>query len=177
MEKRCARCKKVKPLEAFAKHPKGKFGRNPRCRDCKNQQAREFYVVNKDAILERQRPAKRKAFRRQKYGVTEEQFAAMVAAQGGLCAFGHEPEGGYLMVDHDHLTGRVRGLLCRPCNWAIGFFRDDPERLRRALEYIEEARRLGVTGSLPLGQPSSTQRARHDRRVRLLDRRERMTPF
>ncbi len=44
-----------------------------------------------------------------------------------------------LMVDHDHTTGEVRGLLCHNCNRAIGLLREDPERLRRAIEYLEGA--------------------------------------
>jgi hypothetical protein len=56
-----------------------------------------------------------------KYGITVEQFDAMVIAQKGLCAAcGHAPTG-RLHVDHDHETERVRGLLCLPCNMALGF--------------------------------------------------------
>lgn len=119
--------------------PKGKFGRNPRCRDCKNGEARARYEVDKDAILARQRVAKRQAWRRQKYGLTDEQCSEFLASQGGRCgpcAFGHAHDG-YLMVDHDHVTGQVRGPLCRNCNWAIGLMRDDPARLGAAADYLE----------------------------------------
>jgi hypothetical protein len=136
VEKQCVRCKKTKPLNAFAKHPKGRFGRNPQCKERKNAQAKDHYAANKDAILARQRPAKRQAWRRQKYGLTDAEHADLLARQGGKCAFGHDDDG-YLMVDHDHVTGQVRGLLCRNCNWAVGLMADDPARLRRAAEYLE----------------------------------------
>lgn len=56
------------------------------------------------------------------YGLTMDQFDALVAAQRGLCAMcGHAPTGRF-NVDHDHATGAVRALLCGPCNRALGFY-------------------------------------------------------
>lgn len=89
-------------------------------------------------------PERRQATRRLcRYGVTPEQFDQMLADQNGVCAICGEPETRMrldvllpLSVDHDHVTGRVRGLLCHPCNQAIGFFKDDPERLVKAIEYL-----------------------------------------
>lgn len=68
---------------------------------------------------------------RRKYGLTVEQLAAMVSAQGGRCAVcGVAPSGmkksERLFVDHCHKTGRVRSLLCSNCNTAAGMLRDDP---------------------------------------------------
>lgn len=75
-----------------------------------------------------------------KYGLNMDQYAAMVAAQDNRCAIcGDRPSGvgrfGSLVIDHDHDTGAVRGLLCSSCNRALGWFRDDPEIVRRALAY------------------------------------------
>ena len=63
----------------------------------------------------------------------------MLAAQGGVCALCHRPPlaGKTLHVDHDHATGRVRGVLCFTCNNALGDFEDDPGRLRGAASYLE----------------------------------------
>jgi hypothetical protein len=81
-----------------------------------------------------------------RYGMTLEEYRERVAAQDGLCAIcGDEPERGRLHVDHNHTTGAVRDLLCRPCNHALGNAQDDPARLRAMIAYLE---RHSQTGSL-----------------------------
>lgn len=73
------------------------------------------------------------------YGVTVEQYNAMLVAQGGVCAICRESErekNGVLSVDHCHVTGRFRGLLCHKCNQAIGCFRDRAENCIAAAEYL-----------------------------------------
>ena len=75
------------------------------------------------------------------YGITSEQYAEMLAKQKGVCAICHGPPtrgDRHFSVDHCHLTGRVRALLCSGCNTGIGMFLDDPELLRRAVAYLEE---------------------------------------
>jgi len=79
-----------------------------------------------------------------KYRLTPEQVDAMLAEQGGVCALcGKPPPPGasgaaaVLHVDHDHVTGAVRALLCHRCNNGLGCFGDDPELMRRAADYIE----------------------------------------
>jgi Recombination endonuclease VII len=76
---------------------------------------------------------------RERYGLTPEQYAAMRSSQGNVCAICAEPlsEGLKSHVDHCHRTGAVRGILCQSCNHGIGNFRDDPERLRAAVKYLE----------------------------------------
>ena len=73
-----------------------------------------------------------------KYGITVGQYRDMVDAQGGLCLICDQPpRNGYrLSVDHNHRTGQIRGLLCGPCNLAIGNFGDDPEVALRASMYL-----------------------------------------
>jgi hypothetical protein len=75
---------------------------------------------------------------RRKYGTTLAEYGQLLASQGGVCAICCEaPEGYELHLDHCHVTGRVRGLLCARCNTALGKFRDDPVILRAAVNYIE----------------------------------------
>lgn len=75
-----------------------------------------------------------------RYGITIEEFDRMFALQSGVCAICHKPEkDNYkrrLSVDHDHNTGKVRGLLCHACNTAIGKFGDNPDRLESAARYL-----------------------------------------
>ena len=82
-----------------------------------------------------------------RYGITVEQHGAMLEAQNGLCAICAQPPDpngvratSRLHTDHDHLTGKVRSLLCNNCNRGLGCFADDPSRLRAAAEYIESHR-------------------------------------
>lgn len=78
-------------------------------------------------------------FRRVRYGLTLEQYDFLLRAQGGRCAIcgTHDNSGVALGVDHHHETGAVRGLLCDPCNIAIGGLRDDPALMRAAIAYVE----------------------------------------
>jgi hypothetical protein len=72
-----------------------------------------------------------------RYGMTLEEYYERVAAQGGRCAVCNDEPKGRLDVDHDHQTGVVRALLCGPCNRALGNARDDPDRLRALISYLE----------------------------------------
>lgn len=66
---------------------------------------------------------------------------AKLAAQNGLCAIcGGPPGKRSLNVDHDHVSGNVRDLLCATCNVGIGVMRDNPDLLRKAADYIERHR-------------------------------------
>ena len=78
------------------------------------------------------------------YGITIEEYEALLEAQGGVCAVCKRPQrkvawGAVVMmsVDHDHKTGVVRGLLCYHCNAGLGFFDDDPELLEAAVGYLK----------------------------------------
>ena len=74
------------------------------------------------------------------YGLTVEQYGTILASQGGVCAICQGPgKDRHLAVDHCHQTGVVRGLLCRPCNTAIGQLGDTAEHLQRAADYLRKA--------------------------------------
>lgn len=80
--------------------------------------------------------AARRHVLKSKYGVTLEWFTQQRAAQSGLCALGCGRTA--TAIDHDHRTGLIRGILCRSCNVALGFMRDDPALLTRAIEYLSQ---------------------------------------
>ena len=77
--------------------------------------------------------AKRHRLKR-KYGLTIEEFEKMQKAQNGRCKICTDEVD--LVIDHDHVTGVVRGLLCHPCNHGLGHFRDSPAALRAAVKYL-----------------------------------------
>jgi len=74
------------------------------------------------------------------YGLTLDEYDALVDQHDGVCAICREPpakgRGKRLVVDHDHQTGRIRGLLCALCNVAIGYLREDPQLFDRTKEYL-----------------------------------------
>lgn len=75
---------------------------------------------------------------KKKFGITPAEYDALLASQNGGCAIcGQQcPTNRNLAVDHDHETGRIRGLLCNPCNRAVGLLRDDPDLLAKAAQYL-----------------------------------------
>lgn len=74
-----------------------------------------------------------------KYGLSEGDYADLLAAQGGLCAVCKERPDSGLCVDHSHVTGKVRGLLCLTCNAGIGMLKDSESLLSSAIEYLKQA--------------------------------------
>lgn len=76
------------------------------------------------------------------YGLTTEEFETLLHKQNGRCAIcGTDKPGGkgQMAVDHDHATGKVRGLLCSSCNMALGIFGDSETLLVKALAYLRSA--------------------------------------
>jgi hypothetical protein len=89
--------------------------------------------------------SRRKSHVSKLYGISVESYEEMFQNQGGKCAACGNPETskqcGRVMrlgVDHDHVTGVIRGLLCNQCNRVLGLFRDNPDVIRRALNYLRE---------------------------------------
>jgi Recombination endonuclease VII len=76
-----------------------------------------------------------------KYGISLQEYYLLWLQQAGACAICRIRPKGPLFVDHCHVTGQVRGLVCRKCNMAIGFFKDDPQLARAATAYLEAARK------------------------------------
>ena len=77
----------------------------------------------------------RKSHLKRKYGITLQEYDELLAAQGGGCAICGNPDADN--VDHDHVTGEVRGILCFNCNIAIGHIADEKDRLLLAFAYLD----------------------------------------
>jgi hypothetical protein len=88
-----------------------------------------------DALVSKTKLRMRKNWLRLKYNLTPEEYDTIFQEQEGKCAICQQPAD-KLCVDHCHDTNRVRGLLCLSCNFALGQFKDHPERLERAAEYV-----------------------------------------
>lgn len=112
------------------------------CADCRTKKQREYYHKNKDRIREQQNKKyykrredvlkrQREANIRKKYGMSVEEYDEAVSTCCGIC--GKEDN---LVMDHDHSTGEVRGVLCSKCNVGIGLLGDSAENVKAALEYL-----------------------------------------
>ncbi len=139
--KRCTRCKSLKPVGDFylRRTAKGTPCRAQPCKTCHIGLMTDAYADPKVAARVKDN------FLRWKYGIDRDEYDAMFAAQGGVCAICGNAETRVnprtatirlLTVDHDHSTGAIRGLLCNNCNRALGLFGDDLSRVRAAALYL-----------------------------------------
>ncbi len=117
--KKCRKCLVQKPLDDFPKH--GKKGLRPDCKPCYSIGRRhQPSVINQ---------------RYKKFGITKEQHDQMFESQGGKCAICGRMD--TLGIDHSHDTMQIRGILCTPCNQALGLFRDKVYLLENAITYLK----------------------------------------
>ena len=72
-----------------------------------------------------------------KYGLTMDRYLQFLADQKGACAVCHQPPVNRLVVDHCHITGEVRGLLCHKCNTGLGQFGDSIDRMTAGIAYLQ----------------------------------------
>lgn len=127
--KRCSKCGKEKVLRDFVPRPHTKAGYYPHCRHCASAQALVRYRRTRTIVSEKNRM--------KKYGLGAQDIAAMLSAQRWECPICRaELTGQSACVDHDHNTGRIRGLLCRRCNIAIGLLDDRVGACEAAIRYL-----------------------------------------
>jgi hypothetical protein len=108
-----------------------KFGY--KCKPCTNVQSKRWARNNQDKV----KSYRVKSRIRRKYGISPDQYEALLHSQNGVCAIcQREHKRRRLNIDHCHKTGAVRGLLCDRCNLAIGLLRDQREVIARVLEYL-----------------------------------------
>ena len=162
--KRCVKCGIRQPLDQFYRAKGTRDGLRGDCKSCFKARARARYQADSSAAIARVKrwqqanPDRLNAYRRRrrlepevkrreraghlkrKYGITLEAYQTMLVNQGGRCAICRRqpPSDISLHVDHDHQTGKIRGLLCFTCNNALGDFEDDASLLRSAITYVEQ---------------------------------------
>jgi hypothetical protein len=137
--KRCSHCKDPKPYDAFYWADKAHTKRQNCCKVCSHASSTKWAQVHADqkCSVERDRQLMRL------YGMTREDYNALLVKQEGRCALCGQPETAKrwgkpmtLAVDHDHETKEIRGLLCSRCNRSLGFY----EAYRAEIQgYLKEA--------------------------------------
>lgn len=142
----CSKCALVKSLDLYGIESRTHDGRRAYCRDCQGRITRDYRQRSPEcraARLAWQRGAKgRKIKLRYRYGIEAEEYDRLLKSQDGRCAICRtdRPGGRYndkLLIDHDHATGKIRGLLCQRCNGALGLFGDDLAGIMRVVEYLK----------------------------------------
>ena len=128
--RKCTKCLQDKEPESFHKKRNSKDGRSRTCKDCDYVKVTESRKRNPRTHTD--------YWLKQKYGISIEEFDVLYDKQGGVCAVCSKSTEYRLCVDHRHDTGKIRGLLCRPCNKAIGQLGDTPEGVLKAYGYLKE---------------------------------------
>lgn len=141
---KCSKCKVVKNISEFNKNTKCKKGFRSTCRNCDSSVNKMYYSkldteekkrrithksVNKDDA--------RKNKLKYKYGITPLEYEEMAITQNYKCAICKKETSKKLCVDHNHITGAIRGLLCHECNIMIGWSKDNPENLIAGANYLK----------------------------------------
>lgn len=131
-KKKCTKCLEYKNIKEFHNHKRMKDGKSTRCRSCTKVLNAEYRAENLD------KERNRKLIR--KFGITLEQYKIMLQDQNNKCAICATSEcssGVSFAVDHCHVTGKVRALLCGACNTGLGKFKDNFDLLEKASKYLK----------------------------------------
>ena len=116
--KMCNRCGVEKPRSEFHKNRNTKDGLTTPCKSCKKEYRRDYTLS--------------------KWGITLQEFDAMASDGCGICGTKTCDSGRELAVDHCHETGKVRGVLCRTCNQALGKLGDNLEGITKVMRYLQQ---------------------------------------
>jgi hypothetical protein len=162
--KECSICNQKKPAVSFYTYS------GNHCKECCRKRAEKWNTLNKKRHIANVRAynkkyhkehraqikqwyarvSKQPSFRedtyfrtiKRHYGISRQEYESLLATQGQGCAIcsrrSHSHK--HLAVDHCHTSGKVRGLLCKDCNTALGLFQDDPSRLVRASWYLRKGK-------------------------------------
>lgn len=143
--KSCSKCKSILSLDQFYKSVKTKSGLAPWCISCsrtyRKKKWAEYRLLNpaKERTHNTFTKEQQELYRISRYNLSKEEYDTKYNLQGGRCAICHRQEAEFkkkLHVDHDHITGAIRGLLCQQCNVGLGNFSDSCERLINAKDYL-----------------------------------------
>lgn len=138
----CKRCKAKSHLDWYRANPEknkmyaerrqSRINASPELRAIKNEKQRAKYAQNKS-----QRQRRRRIY---KFKISPQYHDSALRVQQGkcdICGLTESQDNKFLHLDHDHSNGIARGFLCMKCNHGLGCFRDNPDFLRSAAEYLE----------------------------------------
>lgn len=138
----CNQCRVKVERARAASHPEltkeKRAARYDSEREEAQQAGRDYYAAN----AEHCKAVQRRGHYHRKYGCTPEFKEQLLESQGGVCAICGKVADGKWHLDHEHGTGRIRGVLCSRCNQGLGLFGDDPEVCSAAADYLSNPTRI-----------------------------------
>jgi hypothetical protein len=128
--KQCYTCKKEKPLTEFTKKKKSKDGLYHKCKPCKIEYDKKWYVEHPDAREEHNL--------KYNLGISLKEKRNIINFQNEKCpiCMSYLEKGKKTHVDHCHKSGKIRGVLCSYCNLLLGNAKDNIETLKKAIQYL-----------------------------------------
>ena len=130
----CSKCGVRKERSEYHKDSSRNDGITAYCKECKIKINKNWGINNPEKMKQSQRRTKR----RLAYGILPHEYDQLLIDQDNECAICRSLIGYESAVDHDHETGKVRGLLCGSCNKGLGFFKDNIDYLKAAAKYLEK---------------------------------------
>lgn len=165
MRRICCKCKIEKDISEFTKDKNDKTGFTYSCKKCRLNIFKQWKLNNpekyKETIQKRKYKQKeyyslpeiklkyRKKFIERKFNISYSDYEKMQIKQNNKCAIcGNEENSAdkdYLSVDHNHESGDIRGLLCTRCNVGLGYFKDNIQNLKNAINYLENENNVFIS--------------------------------
>jgi hypothetical protein len=138
-EKQCSKCRGIKLHKDFHNQKSGRGGLASWCKVCAGENGKSYHARNRGKpCYEKKR---RDTQLKHKYGIDSDEYSNILKSQGGkcdVCRVKLIDRGTHTHLDHDHKSGKIRGILCTNCNRGLGHFQDNALTLGRAIQYLEK---------------------------------------
>lgn len=145
----CNKCNKERSLSNFHKDSEKKSGYRDICKLCKKEESLQYRLINRDKINKAKKSHRLnnskkcylmsyKSKLKHKYGIIITQRDQLITDQNNKCAICKHDFVKTPNVDHNHITNKVRGLLCNPCNQMIGLAKENINTLNNAINYLKK---------------------------------------
>jgi len=139
ISKECVKCNEIKPLTYFHKD-NNKYLTAYYCKECANKNSRKYHKARRD-LDPLYRESKRDGWIKNAYGISLNEYKEKLKLQGSrcsICEINLLDAGTLTHLDHDHKTGKLRDFLCTNCNRGLGHFKDNPNLLSKAIQYLNK---------------------------------------
>jgi hypothetical protein len=149
--KTCSRCKKSKALCEYQKDSRAITGLSSKCKCCIKERRqkqkdydRNYWKLYAGRNIEKLKERDKSYNLKRKFNMTIEQYNTLLESQGGKCACCPKEKssnGKSLAVDHCHVTGKIRGLLCNECNTSLGLLKEDITIMSNLIQYLQNSKK------------------------------------